>query len=119
MGRVNTGFSSSATLDSRLPEIAANLQRKVSGAVKQGAQLVADAAAANLVYGPPPHHLKDDIYVERVGAAEYRVLAGEKDTYYGHVRENGGVNEPPRPFLVPALEEKTPEVLSLVEAALR
>lgn len=114
-----TGFAASATLDSRLPEIVAALQRKVGSAVKDGAELVAECAAEKVPLGPPPHHLKDDIHVERVGAAEYSVVAGREDTYYGHILEHGSVKMAARPFLIPALEESAPEIVAIVEAALQ
>ena len=47
--------------------------------------------------------LRDAIHVEPVEDG-YAVVAGDSDVFYGHIVENGSVNVPPRPFLVPALE---------------
>jgi HK97 gp10 family phage protein len=110
-----------ATLMSRLPEIAAELQPKVSAAVKTGAEIIAEAADANLVAGG---HLRTDdlgqaIHVEHAGPAEYRVVAGNEKAFYGHMVENGTSHSPPYPFLVPAVEENEDTVVYLVTAALR
>jgi len=109
-----------ATLQSRLPLIAATLQTKVSAAVKAGSEIIAEAAQANLVAGG---HIRSDelgqaIHVEREGPAEYSVVAGNKDAFYGHMLENGTTHSPPYPFLIPALEENEDTVLYLVQGAL-
>lgn len=110
----------SATLESRLPMIAAELQKKVGAAVKAGAEIVAEAAVANLVAGG--HILNDElgpaIHVERVGPAEYSVEAGDEKVFWGNFVESGTDHSPPYPFLVPALEENEDTVLFLVQGAL-
>jgi HK97 gp10 family phage protein len=109
-----------ATLKSRLDGIAAELQPKVGAAVKAGAEIVSEAAVANLVSGG--HVLNDElgpaIHVERKGAAEYSVEGGDETAFYGHMVEHGTSHSPPYPFLVPALEEHEDEVLFLVQGAL-
>jgi HK97 gp10 family phage protein len=110
----------SATLTSRLPMIAAELQPRVAAAVKVGAEIVAEAAQVNLAQGG--HILNDElgpaIHVEREGPAEYAVIAGDDDVFYGHLVENGTTHSPPYPFLVPALEENEDTILALVQGAL-
>jgi HK97 gp10 family phage protein len=109
----------SATLEDRLPLIMVELRTKVAAAVKAGAELVAEDAKTKVGYGPDPHHIRDDIHVMRKDAAEYSVVAGEPDTYHGHILEHGSVKMAARPFLVPALEENKGAIEGLVEAALR
>ena len=108
-----------ATLKSRLPAIAAELRPKVSAAVKKGAQLVAEEARERVPIGPPDVHIKDDIRVARQGPAEYAVLAGDENTWYGHMVEFGTSHSAPRPFLVPALEEHRGAAVNFVRVALR
>lgn len=109
-----------ATLTSRLPEIAAELQPKVAEAVRWGAERVAEDAAANLPLGPPEIHLAERIHVERRGPAEYAVVAGdEEEAYYGHILEHGSSKMAPQPFLVPALEGRVSDFESLVTGVLR
>ncbi len=107
------------TLDSRLPGIAAGLQPKVSQAVKKGAQLIAEDAGERVSRGPDPHHIGDDIHVQRSGPAEYAVVAGREETFYGHILEHGSVKMAPRPFLVPAADDNLRACELLVEGALR
>ena len=111
----------SATLKSRLPQIAAELRPKVSAAVKQGAKLVSDDARARVPIGPPEVHLRDHFHVTRLGGAEYEVSVGGRegdDPFYAHMVENGTTHSPPQPFLVPALEAHREDVEDLVRVAL-
>lgn len=108
-----------ATLKSRLPEIAAEIRPKVGSAVKWGAERVAEDAADNLDLGPEPIHLAERIHVERRAAAEYAVVAGDEEAFYGHIVEHGGVHSAPHPFLVPALEGRRDDFIALVTGALR
>lgn len=108
-----------ATLKSRFPMIVAELRPRVSAAVKESAQAIADRAAENVAYGPDPHHIRDDIHVERVDSAEYAVVAGKEDTFYGHMLEHGTTKMAPRPFLIPAAEVETPAAAARVTAVLR
>lgn len=109
-----------ATLKSRLDGIALELQPKVSAAAKAGAEIVAEAAAANLIAGG--HVLSEDlaneVHVERAGPGEYAVVAGGDDAFYGHMVEGGTDHSPPYPFLMPALEENQDTVVFLVQGAL-
>lgn len=110
-----------ATLNSRLDGIAAALQPKVGTAVKAGTEMVAETAVANLVAGG---HIRNDelgpaIHVEREGPAEYSVVAGDEDVFWGNFVETGTTHSPPYPFLVPALETEEDTILALVGGALR
>lgn len=108
-----------ASLKSRLPQIAAELRPKVGAAVKRGAEVVSADAQQRVPIGPPQVHLKDHFHVNRLGPAEYEVSAGDGQTFYAHMVENGTTHSAPRPFLVPALEARKSEVVGLVEAELR
>lgn len=107
-----------ATLKTRLPEIAAELRPKVSAAVKHSAQVVAEDAEARVPVGPPTVHLKDRIHVERKGPAEYAVIAGDEEAFYGHMVEFGTSHSAPRPFLLPALEARQDYTVYTVRQAL-
>lgn len=109
-----------ATLKSRLDGIALELQPRVGAAVKAGAEIIAEQAQANLVAGG---HIRNDelgpaIHVEREGGAEYSVVAGDDDVFWGHLLENGTTRAQPYPFLVPALMEHEDTVVYLVQGAL-
>lgn len=107
-----------ATLKSRLPLIAVELQPKVSAAVKLAAEGIAAHARARAPVGAPDVHLRDSIHVQREGPAGYYVVAGNDEVFYGHMVEFGTVHSAPRPFLVPAAEDGRDEAVNLVRAAL-
>lgn len=115
----------SATLKSRFPEIIAELRPRLSMAVKAGAELIAEDARANVHDAPPMGvGLKQAIHVERKGAAEYAVVAGDDEVVYGHMVEfghadRGGGQVAPRPFLIPAKEQRADDVAALLTAVLR
>lgn len=113
-----------ATLESRFPEVIAELRPKVGASIKASAELVEERAKAKVPVGPDPVHLFDAIHVERESVGEYSVVAGgpvpgDEDVYYGHMVEFGTSHSAPEPFLVPALEESRPEIEALVTGALR
>jgi hypothetical protein len=108
------------TLKSRFPTISAELRPKVGLAVAEGAEIVMENAWVRVPVDEGD--LREAIHVERLDAAEYSVVAGNEDVFYGHIVEFGGsgANDPgPRPFLVPALEASTFEIIALVTGALR
>lgn len=107
------------TVKSRIPKILADLPTRVDIAAKQTAEMIEQRAKSRVPVGDSPPHIRDDIHVERMGRAEYAVVAGRTDTFYGHILEFGGVNHSPQPFLVPALEESRDEGIALGRAALR
>jgi HK97 gp10 family phage protein len=102
---------------SRIPEIIAALDPAMLKAAHDGAELIAQAAKERVpvVTG----RLQRAIHVEKIedGAA---VIAGDKEAFYGNMVEHGGaINRPPRPFLIPALEEKRDEVEREIAQAIR
>lgn len=106
-----------ASLQSRLPQIAEALRPRVSAAVKAGAELVAQEARQRVPVQTGT--LRDAIRAERTDAAQYTVIAGDKDAFYGHLVEFGTSRTAPRPFLTPAVEAKRDEVKNLVGEALK
>jgi HK97 gp10 family phage protein len=110
------------TLKSRLPTIAASLRPRVSAAVKQGAQVVAEDAKTRVDLGPAPEHVRDGIKVVRHEAAGYLVVAEATDPKgvpYPFALEFGSVHAPAYPFLVPALEANAATCEQFVAASLR
>jgi len=106
-----------ATLKSRLPLIAAELRPRTSAAVKAGAEVI--AADARSKVHVRSGELQNRITVERRGGAEYSVVAGDEEAFYGHLLEGGNDIAPPYPFLTPAFEENEGEVVRLVQASLK
>jgi HK97 gp10 family phage protein len=106
-----------ATLKSRLPMITAQLRPRVSAAVKEAAETIAVGAKERVHVDSGD--LRDSIHVERTGAAEYSVIAGDENVFYGHLEEFGTSHSPPHPFLVPAAEAGRSVAAGLVTAALR
>jgi hypothetical protein len=130
------------TLKSRFPQIAAELAPRVSRAVRRGADEVADTARQNLESNDSVDSgdLLNAIHVKNLPgeAATYAVIAGggsdgvnsalsgsASSVYYGHFVEYGTENKDgtrrtsPKPFLVPALEEKRHSVALEVQDVLR
>lgn len=110
------------TLSSRLPTIAAELRPRVSAAVKQAAEVIADDARARVELGPPPDHIKDNINVQRKEAAGYLVVvdvADPKGRPYPYWVEFGSSRAPAYPFLIPAVEANGETAEQLVAASLR
>lgn len=115
-----------ATLKSRLPFIAAELRPRVSAAVKAGAELVAERAKARAPDAPPQGEgLVEAIHVERTGAGEYSVMAGDDDVFWARFVEFGTQASEkhrataPHPFLLPAAEESKDEIAGLITVVLR
>ena len=109
-----------ASLKSRLPAIAAELRPRVSAAVSSGVELVVERAASKAPDRTPyGEGLVAAIHKERTGPAEYAVLAGDEDVFYGHFLEFGTTKTSAQPFLVPALEESKDDIEAIVTAALR
>lgn len=110
------------TLSSRLPAIAASLRPRVSAAIKETAEIVADDARTRVELGPPPTHIKENINVRRKEAAGYLVevdVADPKGFPYGFAVEFGSVHAPAYPFLIPALEAHAETAERLIAASLR
>ena len=108
----------SVTLRSRLPGIVAELQPKVSAAVKKTAEAIAEEARQRVPVDEGD--LRDAIHVQRTGPAAYAVVAGNGgDVFYGHMVEMGTTHSAPQPFLLPAAEAHLDDAVARVEAALR
>lgn len=101
---------------SRLPKITAGLAIKVDTAALAAAEKIEQAAKNNVPVATGK--LRDAIHIEHENGG-YAVVAGDNEAFYGHIIEHGGVNTPPRPFLVPALEDNRSEIIKLTAAALR
>ena len=108
-----------ATLKSRFPEIVAELRPRVREATEKAAEMVAESARQKAPLGPGDVHLRDHISVEAEGPAGFLVLAGNEDTFYGHMVEFGTSHSAPEPFLLPAAEENVDAAAALLTAALR
>lgn len=102
---------------SRLPKVVAELAATMDGIADASARFVAERAKARVPVNTG--RLRDAIHVDRDGFAEYAVVAGNSDVFYGHIVEHGGVHTGPRPFLVPALEESRGEIVAAATAAIR
>jgi HK97 gp10 family phage protein len=94
---------------SRLPKIAAELAAKANGITEAGAELIVERAKERVPVGEGEVHLRDHIHVEPAEDGHY-VVAGDGETFYGHIVEHGSVNAAPHPFLIPAAEESRKEV---------
>lgn len=105
------------SLKTRLPTIAAELRPKVSAAIKAGADGVSRDAKERVHVRRGD--LREAIHVERTGPAQYTVVAGDGEVFYGHLEEHGTVHSPPHPFLVPALESERDHIVSGVAAVLK
>lgn len=103
-------------LKSRFPAIAAELEPLTREALKAGVDIVQERAQARVPV--ETGELRDAIHTSSEPEGEY-VVAGDSHAFYGHLVEHGTTHTPPRPFLVPALEESKKEILGLVVAALR
>lgn len=107
----------SVTLKSRLPEIAAELQTRISAGTKAGAEIIEAKAKERVPV--LSGRLRDSIHTEFQGSGDWNVVAGSRDVFYGHMIEFGTTRAPAHPFLVPALEESRTEVEKAVTLALR
>ncbi len=105
-----------ARLRSRFPAIAAELKPRVDLALKEAAEAIARDAKQRVPVASG--QLRDAIHVERKGLAEYEVVAGDDDAFYGHIVEHGGRHSAPQPFLVPAAESQRERLAELARAAL-
>jgi HK97 gp10 family phage protein len=118
---------SKVTIKSRIPQIIAELSDKALDAVTDLALEIAEDARERVPVDSG--QLRDAIHVEvvndsREGRNQYgtwtkteqavSIVAGDTDTFYGHIVENGGVNTPARPFLIPAFEQKKQKLGEIV-----
>jgi HK97 gp10 family phage protein len=101
---------------SRIPQIAATLDARVTAAMRTAAEQVEQDAKARVPVATGG--LRDAIHTEMEGDS-VSVIAGDDDVFYGHLVEYGTSRVPARPFLVPALESNRDNILASVNAALR
>jgi HK97 gp10 family phage protein len=115
------------TLNSELDNIASGISDEVAEIMREKVEDVANAARQAVPRNTG--NLADSIEVvesDLRGQRGYRVVAdarstsGKYDVPYAHMVEYGSVhNEPPRPFLLPALDERREEIEKAVDAKLR
>ena len=116
-------------LKSDLSEISSGISDEVKDALKDATEKMAEQARANAPVGDVDGgDLRDSIEVveyNEPGRVGYRVVAdarsatGKYNAPYAHMVEFGSVhNDPPRPFLIPALWENSDETLDMVSEAL-
>lgn len=103
-------------LSSRFPMIEAEIRTRVSGALKEGAEAIAEEAKIRVP--KDTEDLYQAIHVEREGPASYSVVAGDDTAFYGHIVEHGSTKQAPRPFLVPAVDAQEDTAVNLVLLAL-
>lgn len=104
----------------RLPEIMAELPARIDLAMATGAKLVEQRAQVRAPDRPPyGEGLVAAIHTEREGIAEYKVVLGDGDAWYGHLVEFGTSHSAPHPFGVPALEESVDEIVQLARHELK
>ena len=106
------------SLKSRIPAIAAELEPHVRTALEVGGEYVSARAKERVAYGNRDPHLRDAIHTSSEPEGVY-VIAGDSETFYGHMVEHGTSHSAPQPFLVPALEESKKAVLGMVQTALK
>jgi HK97 gp10 family phage protein len=116
------------TMESELDNIASGISDEVAEVMRNGAEEIATAARAAVPRGATGN-LADSIEVvesDLKGQRGYRVVAdarstsGKYEVPYGHMVEYGSVhNDPPKPFLTPALDERRDEITRAVEDKLK
>lgn len=100
-------------LNSRIPLIIADLDDTVLDGVIESAERIVLGAKERVPVDSG--ELRDAIHVEADrDAKSVSVVAGDGDTFYGHIVENGSVKTGPRPFLVPAYEAERENLEDIV-----
>jgi HK97 gp10 family phage protein len=107
------------TLKSRIPQITAEMEGKLNTVVRAGAENI-ERTAKELAPDAPPlgEGLVAAIHTEH-DALGSSVVAGDDEVFYGHFIENGTVNTPPHPFLVPAVEVNHAPIVGAAARVLR
>lgn len=101
---------------SRLPQIISELPVAVRAALVASAQQIAQDAKDRVPV--ETGRLRDAIHIELTEEG-VEVVAGDHEAFYGHIIEHGGVNHPPHPFLVPALEQNRDNAVAAIKAAIK
>ena len=104
------------SLKSRIPQITAELEAKMEGVERAGAELI--EAGAKMRVPVDEGDLRAAIHTDAQAEGTY-VTAGDSDTFYGHMVENGTVSQPPQPFLVPAAEAAREPIVAMAIKVLR
>jgi HK97 gp10 family phage protein len=102
---------------SRLHKSAAEIAVLMDASARAAAETIAEDAKGRVPVATG--RLRDAIHVDRDGIGEYAVIAGDNQTFYGHIVEHGGAHTPAQPFLVPALEANRAAILKLAASELR
>jgi HK97 gp10 family phage protein len=120
-GRV-AAVNAYVTLQSDLDGIASGISDEVDEVLRAKAEEIAEAARQAVPRNTG--NLADSIVIEedtRRGYSGYRVVAdarsatGKYNAPYAHMVEYGSVhNDPPRPFLIPALDDRREEIFKSV-----
>lgn len=127
--------------ESRIPEIAAELSERLNLTALAVAEKVVERAKELVpVSDIEKPHLRDAIRAKKTAIGEYKVIAGDDETWYGHFLEFGTVRDRTalersgrthaanqmvhrrsgaHPFLVPAAEAVRKRIDSLGRDALR
>lgn len=106
-----------SNLRSRIPEIRAQLPEKLDATVRIAAEGIEAEAKSRAPVGTGA--LRDSIHTDKTSDAEYRVVAGDSDVFYGHIVEHGSVKQPAQPFLIPALEARRDDTLAAINRTLK
>ena len=109
------------TLVNRFPQIIATLPRRVDEALDQGARLIEFEAKQRVPVDQGDLRANIDTFDEGdlPVRSQYRVQAGNRRVFYGHMVEFGTTDTAPQPFLIPAFEQELPEIAGMVLGALR
>lgn len=106
-----------ATLESRFPEIVAELRPRISKAIKEGAEAIAGVARSRVPVRSGA--LRDAVEVRRHSAAAYRVMGADDEAFYGRFVEYGTKYMEPEPYLIPSADAEKEALEAGVEAVLR
>jgi HK97 gp10 family phage protein len=99
----------------RIDRLAAELHQTVEAAIYEALVSVVDAAKARVPVDTGA--LQNAIHIDIQPEGIY-VVAGDSKAWYGHLVEHGSVNQPARPFLIPAFEEHRASIVATVAAAI-
>lgn len=115
------------SLQNDLDGVVSGIDEEVDEVLREQAEAIASTARSRVPVDTG--NLRDSIEVvedDRPGYSGYRVIAdarstsGRYDVPYAHMVEYGSVhNQPARPFLTPALEERRQETLDAVNDKLK
>jgi HK97 gp10 family phage protein len=102
-------------VQSRFPQIVAELDRAVARAVERGAEGVVSEARNRVPVATG--RLRDAIHVDEAEGG-FMIVAGDDEAFYGHIVEFGSAHSSARPFLLPAFEARRASIEAAVKGAL-